>query len=78
MMPTPRARLRAAGIAGSSFTMSPHRLTTQQYIVDTFIVVVFGGVESLIGTVASAFIIGQMESGRIQPVVHGAPASSCW
>ena len=41
-----------AGIAGSSFTMlaSTGPTTGQQYIVDTFIVVVFGGVESLIGT----------------------------
>jgi len=53
-----------AGIAGSSFTMlaSTGPTTGQQYIVDTFIVVVFGGVESLIGTIASAFIIGQMQS----------------
>ncbi len=53
-----------AGIAGSSFTMlaSTGPTTGQQYIVDTFIVVVFGGVESLIGTVASAFIIGQLQS----------------
>ncbi len=53
-----------AGIAGSSFTMlaSTGPTTGQQYIVDTFIVVVFGGVESLIGTVASACIIGQMQS----------------
>jgi urea transport system permease protein len=53
-----------AGIAGSSFTMlaSTGPVTGQQYIVDTFIVVVFGGVESLIGTLSSAFIIGQMQS----------------
>jgi len=53
-----------AGIAGSSFTMlaSTGPTTGQQYIVDTFIVVVFGGVESLLGTVFSAFIIGQMQS----------------
>jgi urea transport system permease protein len=53
-----------AGIAGSSFTMlaSTGPTTGQQYIVDTFITVVFGGVESLLGTVASAFIIGQMQS----------------
>ena len=53
-----------AGIAGSSFTMlaSTGPTTGQQYIVDTFIVVVFGGVESLIGTAASAFIIGQLQS----------------
>jgi urea transport system permease protein len=53
-----------AGIAGSSFTMlaSTGPTTGQQYIVDTFIVVVFGGVESLLGTISSAFIIGQMQS----------------
>jgi urea transport system permease protein len=53
-----------AGIAGSSFTMlaSTGPTTGQQYIVDTFITVVFGGVESLLGTIFSAFIIGQMEA----------------
>jgi len=53
-----------AGIAGSSFTMlaSTGPTTGQQYIVDTFIVVVFGGVESLLGTIFSAFLIGQMQS----------------
>jgi len=53
-----------AGIAGSSFTMlaSTAPTTGQAYIVDTFIVVVFGGVESLMGTVFSAFIIGQMQT----------------
>jgi urea transport system permease protein len=53
-----------AGIAGSSFTMlaSTGPVTGQQYIVDTFIVVVFGGVESLMGTLASSFLIAQMQS----------------
>jgi urea transport system permease protein len=53
-----------AGIAGSAFTMlaSTGPVTGQQYIVDTFIVVVFGGVESLLGTFISAFMIGQMQS----------------
>ena len=53
-----------AGIAGSSFTMlaSTGPVTGQQYIVDTFIVVVFGGVESLLGTFLSAFLIGQLQS----------------
>jgi urea transport system permease protein len=53
-----------AGIAGSAFTMlaSTGPVTGQQYIVDTFIVVVFGGVESLLGTYLSAFAIGQMQS----------------
>jgi len=53
-----------AGIAGSSFTMlaSTGPVTGQQYVVDTFIVVVFGGVESLLGTFLSAFLIGQLQS----------------
>ncbi len=53
-----------AGIAGSTFTMlaSTAPDTGQAYIVDTFIVVVFGGVESLLGTVLSAFVIGQMQT----------------
>ena len=53
-----------AGIAGSSFTMlaSTGPVTGQQYIVDTFIVVVFGGVESLLGTILSSFLIAQMQS----------------
>ena len=37
-------------------------VTGQQYVVDTFIVVVFGGVESLLGTVLSSFFIAQMQS----------------
>jgi urea transport system permease protein len=53
-----------AGIAGSSFTMlaSTGPTTGQQYVVDTFIVVVFGGVESLLGTFTSAFLIAQQQS----------------
>ena len=53
-----------AGIAGSSFTMlaSTGPVTGQQYVVDTFIVVVFGGVESLLGTLMAAAIIGQLQS----------------
>jgi urea transport system permease protein len=53
-----------AGIAGSALTMlaSTGPATGQQYIVDTFIVVVFGGVESLLGTFLSAFSIGQVQS----------------
>ena len=54
-----------AGIAGSSFTMlaSTGPTTGQQYIVDTFVVVVFGGVDSLLGTFFSAFLIAQQQSG---------------
>ena len=32
------------------------------YIIDAFMVVVLGGVESLIGTAASSFIIGETSS----------------
>jgi urea transport system permease protein len=54
-----------AGIAGSSFTMlaSTGPTTGQQYVVDTFVVVVFGGVDSLLGTFLSAFLIAQQQSG---------------
>lgn len=53
-----------AGIAGSVFTMigSTNPGTGQLYIVDTFIVVVFGSVQSLIGTVFSAFTIAQSQT----------------
>ncbi|MDZ4326358.1 MAG: urea ABC transporter permease subunit UrtB [Pseudomonas sp.] len=50
-----------AGIAGCVFTMigSTNPGTGQLYIVDSFIVVVFGGVQSLVGTVLSALFIAQ-------------------
>ena len=53
-----------AGVAGSAFTMigSTSPTAGQLYIVDSFLVVVFGGAESLIGTVASAFTISQARS----------------
>ena len=53
-----------AGIAGSAFTMigSTGPTAGQLYIVDTFLVVVFGGTGSLIGTIASAFTISQAQS----------------
>jgi urea transport system permease protein len=53
-----------AGIAGSAFTMigSTSPTSGQLYIVDTFLVVVFGGAQSLLGTVASAFSISQVQS----------------
>ena len=34
----------------------------QLYIVDTFLVVVFGGAQSLLGTILSAFSISQTDS----------------
>ena len=53
-----------AGIAGSAFTMigSTGPTAGQLYIVDTFLIVVFGGAGSLIGTIASAFSISQAQS----------------
>ena len=53
-----------AGIAGSAFTMigSTGPTSGQLYIVDTFLVVVFGGASSLFGTIASAFTISQAQS----------------
>jgi len=53
-----------AGIAGSAFTMigSTGPTAGQLYIVDTFMVVVFGGAASLFGTIASAFTISQVRS----------------
>jgi urea transport system permease protein len=53
-----------AGVAGAAFTtigsVSPS--AGSLYIVDTFIVVVFGGAASLLGTVLSAFTIAQTQS----------------
>lgn len=53
-----------AGVAGSAFTMvgSTGPTAGQLYIVDTFLVVVFGGAQSLLGTIASAFSISQAQS----------------
>lgn len=53
-----------AGIAGCVFTMigSTNPGTGQLYIVDSFIVVVFGGVQSLVGTALSAFAIAQTQT----------------
>jgi urea transport system permease protein len=53
-----------ASIAGAAFTMigSTGPTAGQLYIVDTFLVVVFGGAQSLFGTIASAFSISQSQS----------------
>lgn len=53
-----------AGVAGAAFTMigSTGPTAGQLYIVDTFLVVVFGGAQSLFGTIASAFAISQSQS----------------
>jgi urea transport system permease protein len=53
-----------AGVAGAAFTTiaSTGPTSGSLYIVDTFLVVVFGGAASLFGTLASAFSIGQAQS----------------
>src|SRR5262245_49170277 len=53
-----------AGIAGAAFTTigSTGPTSGSLYIVDTFLVVVFGGAESLVGTIASAFSIAQAQA----------------
>jgi urea transport system permease protein len=55
-----------AGLAGA--LVSPLKSVSPEmgtgYVVDAFMVVVLGGVQSLAGTVASAFILGEM-SGAI-------------
>lgn len=53
-----------AGIAGAAFTTigSTGPTSGSLYIVDTFLVVVFGGAESLLGTIASAFVIAQAQA----------------
>lgn len=53
-----------AGVAGAAFTTigSTGPTSGSLYIVDTFLVVVFGGAESLVGTIASAFGIAQTQA----------------
>jgi urea transport system permease protein len=53
-----------AGVAGAAFTTigSTGPTSGSLYIVDSFLVVVFGGAASLLGTVASAFTIAQAQS----------------
>jgi len=53
-----------AGIAGAAFTTigSTGPTSGSLYIVDSFLVVTFGGAASLLGTVASAFSIAQAQS----------------
>ena len=53
-----------AGIAGAAFTNigSTGPTSGSAYIVDAFLTVVFGGAQSLLGTVASAFSIAQTKS----------------
>jgi urea transport system permease protein len=53
-----------AGVAGAAFTTigSTGPTSGSGYIVDTFLVIVFGGALSLIGTIASAFSIAQLQA----------------
>ena len=53
-----------AGVAGAAFTTigSTGPTSGSLYIVDTFLVVVFGGAERLIGTILSAFSIAQTQA----------------
>lgn len=53
-----------AGIAGAAFTTigSTGPTSGSLYIVDSFLVVTFGGAASLLGTVVAAFGIAQMQS----------------
>ncbi|WP_262964132.1 urea ABC transporter permease subunit UrtB [Methylobacter psychrophilus] len=53
-----------AGVSGAAFTTisSTGPTTGSLYIVDSFMVVVFGGAASLMGTIASAFGIAQAQS----------------
>lgn len=53
-----------AGVAGAAFTTigSTGPDSGSRYIVDTFLVVVFGGTASMLGTMASAFGIAQTQS----------------
>lgn len=64
-----------AGVAGCVFTMigSTNPGTGQLYIVDSFIVVVFGGVQSLIGTALSGFVIAQSQS-TLEYLISGSMA----
>ena len=66
-----------AGIAGCVFTMigSTNPGTGQLYIVDSFIVVVFGGVQSLLGTALSGFAIAQSQT-TLEYLMSGSMAKA--
>ena len=67
-----------AGVAGSAFTMigSTGPTSGQLYIVDTFLVVVFGGAASLLGTIASAFthLADAVDAGILHVGIDGQGA----
>jgi urea transport system permease protein len=64
-----------AGMAGAAFTTigSTGPTSGQLYIVDSFLVVTFGGAASLLGTVVSAFGIAQTQS-LAEFFLHGSMA----
>ena len=64
-----------AGIAGCAFTFlgSTGPMAGQLYIVDTFMVVVFGGVQSLVGTIVSSFFIAEAQS-TLEFLISGSMA----
>jgi urea transport system permease protein len=64
-----------AGMAGAAFTTigSTGPTSGQLYIVDSFLVVTFGGAASLLGTVVSAFGIAQTQS-LTEFFLHGSMA----
>lgn len=64
-----------AGLAGCAFTLigSTGPGSGQAYIVDAFIVVVFGSVQSLLGTIASAFMIGESQTA-LEYLISGSMA----
>jgi urea transport system permease protein len=66
-----------AGIAGAVFTMvgSTNPGMGQAYIVDSFLVVVFGGVSSLLGTAASSFAIAQSQT-TLEYITSGSMAKA--
>jgi urea transport system permease protein len=66
-----------AGIAGCVFTMigSTNPGTGQLYVVDAFIVVVFGGVQSLVGTALSGFAIAQSQTW-LEYLISGSMAKA--
>ncbi|MBW4553983.1 MAG: branched-chain amino acid ABC transporter permease [Aphanocapsa sp. GSE-SYN-MK-11-07L] len=71
-----------AGVAGSALgllgSVGPN--TGQNYIVDTFMVVVVGGVGKLVGSIVAAMLIGTANyvigANVLQPLVAGSPALS--
>jgi urea transport system permease protein len=65
-----------AGVAGAAFTMigSTGPTSGQLYIVNAFLIVVFGGAQSLLGTIASAFTISQTQS-TLEFFLSGSMAS---